>query len=126
MTLLTPPANVDIVEVAPRDGFQSISDPLPTIDKQRCISALVDAGITRLEIGSFVSPKAIPQMADTGKLIAAFADQPALRLSALVPNLKEPSWLWSTVSARSSMWSRSQSHITAAMYDEASMSLWRI
>ncbi|SNY96724.1 hydroxymethylglutaryl-CoA lyase [Halomonas sp. hl-4] len=88
MTLLAPPANVEIVEVAPRDGFQSIRDPLPTIDKQRCISALVDAGITRLEIGSFVSPKAIPQMADTGKLIEAFADQPALRLSALVPNLK--------------------------------------
>ncbi|MDX1464865.1 MAG: hydroxymethylglutaryl-CoA lyase [Halomonas sp.] len=88
MTWLSPPANVEIVEVAPRDGFQSIRDPLPTADKQRCIAALVDAGITRLEIGSFVSPRAIPQMADTGELIAAFADRPSLRLSALVPNLK--------------------------------------
>lgn len=88
MTLLSPPANVEIVEVAPRDGFQSIRDPLPTADKQRCIAALVDAGITRLEIGSFVSPKAIPQMADTGKLITAFADRSSLRLSTLVPNLK--------------------------------------
>ncbi|GHE20339.1 hydroxymethylglutaryl-CoA lyase [Halomonas urumqiensis] len=88
MTSLNPPARVDVVEVAPRDGFQSIQAPLPTQDKQRCIQALVDAGVTRLEIGSFVSPRAIPQMADTGELVAAFAERPELRLSALVPNLK--------------------------------------
>lgn len=88
MNLLSLPTRVEIVEVAPRDGFQSIREPLPTDEKIRCIQALVEAGITRLEIGSFVSPKAIPQMADTGELVAAFADQPALRLSALVPNLK--------------------------------------
>ena len=88
MNALTPPASVEIVEVAPRDGFQSIATPLPTADKRRCIEALLDAGVTRLEIGSFVSPKAIPQMADTGELIAAFADRPGLRLSALVPNLR--------------------------------------
>ncbi|GGX90061.1 hydroxymethylglutaryl-CoA lyase [Litchfieldella qijiaojingensis] len=88
MTPLTPPKAVEIVEVAPRDGFQSIRDPLPTADKQRCIQALIDAGITRMEIGSFVSPKAIPQMADTGELVAAFANRPGMRFSALVPNLK--------------------------------------
>lgn len=88
MTLLTPPERIDIVEVAPRDGFQSIRDPLPTEDKRRCIQALIDAGITRMEIGSFVSPRAIPQMADTGELVAAFSDRPAMRFSALVPNLK--------------------------------------
>ncbi|QTP54459.1 hydroxymethylglutaryl-CoA lyase [Billgrantia sulfidoxydans] len=88
MTALKPPPHVEIVEVAPRDGFQSIRDPLPTIDKRRCIEALLDAGVARLEIGSFVSPKAIPQMADTGELVAAFADRPDVRLSALVPNLK--------------------------------------
>ncbi len=88
MMPLTPPASVEIVEVAPRDGFQSIREPLPTADKRRCIQALLDAGVTRLEIGSFVSPKAIPQMADTGDLVAAFADRPGLRLSALVPNLR--------------------------------------
>ncbi|MDT8894864.1 hydroxymethylglutaryl-CoA lyase [Halomonas sp. I1] len=88
MTSFMPPAQVEIVEVAPRDGFQSIHDPLPTADKQRCIAALLDAGITRLEIGSFVSPSAIPQMADTGELFAAFADRPELRLSSLAPNLK--------------------------------------
>ncbi|HSP57829.1 MAG TPA: hydroxymethylglutaryl-CoA lyase [Halomonas sp.] len=88
MNMLSPPAMVDIVEVAPRDGFQSIREPLPTADKIRCIQALIDAGVTRLEIGSFVSPKAIPQMADTGELVAAFADRAAMRFSALVPNLR--------------------------------------
>lgn len=88
MTLLSPPAAVEIVEVAPRDGFQSIREPLPTADKQRCIQALIDAGVTRMEIGSFVSPKAIPQMADTGELVAAFSGHPGMRFSALVPNLK--------------------------------------
>ncbi|MCG7599855.1 hydroxymethylglutaryl-CoA lyase [Halomonas sp. McH1-25] len=88
MTILTPPARVDIVEVAPRDGFQSIREPLPTADKIRCIEALIMAGITRLEIGSFVSPRAIPQMADAGEIVAHFTRRPAMRFSALVPNLK--------------------------------------
>lgn len=88
MTLLTLPQRVDIVEVAPRDGFQSIREPLPTLDKIHCIQALIHAGVTRMEIGSFVSPRAIPQMADTGQLVEAFSDRPAMRFSALVPNLK--------------------------------------
>lgn len=61
MTPLSPPSSIELVEVAPRDGFQSIRDILPTADKQRCIQAILDAGVTRLEIGSFVSPKAIPK-----------------------------------------------------------------
>jgi len=88
MSELLPPAQVAIVEVAPRDGFQSIREPLPTADKIRCIELLIDAGVTRMEIGAFVSPKAIPQMADTGELVAAFADRAAMRFSALVPNLR--------------------------------------
>jgi len=86
--LMTPPARVGIVEVTPRDGFQSIREPLPTADKIRCIEALIEAGITRLEIGSFVSPRAIPQMADIGEIVAAFSQRRAMRFSALVPNLK--------------------------------------
>lgn len=66
------PAAVELVEVAPRDGFQSIAEPLPTERKIQVIQALLDAGITRMEIGSFVSPRAIPQMADTSELIHAF------------------------------------------------------
>ncbi|HET8791989.1 MAG TPA: hydroxymethylglutaryl-CoA lyase, partial [Modicisalibacter sp.] len=89
MTPLNPPKRVDIVEVAPRDGFQSIRDPLPTADKIRCIQALIDAGVTRMEIGSFVSPRAIPQMADIGEIVRHFIGQrPDMRFSALVPNLK--------------------------------------
>lgn len=81
-------SQVEIVEVAPRDGFQSISNPLPTADKARCIEALIHAGVKRIEIGSFVSPKAIPQMADTAELFKQFCNVPGLRLPALVPNLR--------------------------------------
>ncbi|SDK99535.1 hydroxymethylglutaryl-CoA lyase [Modicisalibacter muralis] len=89
MIPLNPPTHVDIVEVAPRDGFQSIRAPLPTADKIRCIQALIDAGVTRLEIGSFVSPRAIPQMADIGEIVRHFIGRcPDMRFSALVPNLK--------------------------------------
>ncbi|KAE9622332.1 hydroxymethylglutaryl-CoA lyase, partial [Parasedimentitalea maritima] len=52
------PAPIELVEVAPRDGFQSIADPLPTERKIEVIQALLDAGIRRMEIGSFVSPRA--------------------------------------------------------------------
>lgn len=88
MSLLMPPAKVEIVEVAPRDGFQSIRDPLPTAVKIRCIQALIDAGVTRLEVGSFVSPSAVPQMADISEIVATFIHRSDLRLAALVPNLK--------------------------------------
>jgi hydroxymethylglutaryl-CoA lyase len=83
-----PPKTVDIVEVAPRDGFQSIHELLPTAAKIHCIQTLIDSGITRIEIGSFVSSKAIPQMADIGDIVAAFSDHTGMRFSALVPNLK--------------------------------------
>ncbi|MES0884898.1 hydroxymethylglutaryl-CoA lyase [Roseibium sp. SCP14] len=76
-----------ICEVAPRDGFQSISKPLPTADKIAIIRELSDAGCPRIEIGSFVSPKAVPQMADMKKIVAEVRDLPA-RLSVLVPNVR--------------------------------------
>ena len=88
MNLNNKPDHIEIVEVAPRDGFQSIMEPLPTISKIKCIQALVDAGITRMEIGSFVSPKAIPQMADISDIVSAFVDTPNVRFAALVPNSK--------------------------------------
>uniref|UniRef100_UPI003F93CE6F hydroxymethylglutaryl-CoA lyase n=1 Tax=Halomonas sp. TaxID=1486246 RepID=UPI003F93CE6F len=87
MSSLMPPKTVEIVEVAPRDGFQSIRAPLPTADKIRCIQALIDAGVTRLEIGSFVSPSAVPQMADIRDIVSTFIHRSDLRLAALVPNL---------------------------------------
>ena len=82
------PTSVEIVEVAPRDGFQSIAEPLPTSSKIAVIEALIESGLKRIEIGSFVSPKAIPQMADTAELVRYFRDRSDLRFSALVPNLR--------------------------------------
>ncbi|WP_375258331.1 hydroxymethylglutaryl-CoA lyase [Citreimonas sp.] len=76
-----------ICEVAPRDGFQSIAQPLPTEDKIAIIRDLVAAGCQRVEIGSFVSPKAIPQMGDMAQIAEAVRDLPA-RLCALVPNVR--------------------------------------
>lgn len=79
---------VEILEVAPRDGFQSIYEPLPTADKIEIIEGLLQAGFRRMEIGSFVSPKAVPQMADMGEIAAHFRGREGLRLAALVPNAK--------------------------------------
>lgn len=76
-----------IVEVAPRDGLQSIRNPLPTDLKIGLIRDLVAAGCPRVEIGSFVSPKAIPQMADMAEIAAQVRGLSA-RLSALVPNVR--------------------------------------
>lgn len=81
-------AAVEIVEVAPRDGFQSIRDPLPTAEKIAIIEGLIAAGCRRVEFGSFVSPKAVPQMADMADIAAHFLGRKGIRLSALVPNVK--------------------------------------
>jgi hydroxymethylglutaryl-CoA lyase len=78
---------VTISEVAPRDGIQSITgDFVPTEVKIALIQALYDAGLRRMEIGSFVSPKAIPQMADTAAVLAFTRTLPGLESTVLVPN----------------------------------------
>ena len=79
---------VEIVEVAPRDGFQSIAAPIPTKAKIEIIEGLIDAGLRRLEIGSFVSPRAVPQMADMPDIARHFRSDSRARLSVLVPNAK--------------------------------------
>lgn len=79
---------VDIVEVGPRDGVQSVPTYIPTKEKLRLISALMDAGVQRIEIGSFVSPKAIPQMRDIAEIISHLAERKGVRPMTLVPNLK--------------------------------------
>ena len=81
------PRTPTVVEVAPRDGLQSIREPLPTGTKIALIRNLVAAGCARVEIGSFVSPRAVPQMADMAAIAAAVRDLPA-RLMALVPNVR--------------------------------------
>jgi len=79
---------VEILEVAPRDGFQSIREPLPTGEKIAIIEALIAAGCPRVEIGSFVSPKAIPQMADMAEIAEHLRGAKGVRLAALVPNVR--------------------------------------
>jgi hydroxymethylglutaryl-CoA lyase len=79
---------VTLVEVAPRDGFQAIKQPIPTPRKIEAVRALAAAGLSRIEIGAFVSPKAIPQMADIGEVWAAVRDEARFRASVLVPNAK--------------------------------------
>ncbi|MDG1233251.1 MAG: hypothetical protein P8P91_13400, partial [Pseudomonadales bacterium] len=62
---------VSVVEVSPRDGLQSEPEVLSTESKLEFIARAVDAGITRLEVASFVNPKKVPQMADSEELLAA-------------------------------------------------------
>ena len=69
---------VDIVEVGPRDGVQSVPTWIPTETKVQLIEALIRAGVERLEIGSFISPKAIPQMRDAEDVVRALGPRPAI------------------------------------------------
>lgn len=90
MTGVNPPSGlkVEIVEVAPRDGFQSIKKPIPTDAKIHIIEGLIAAGCLHIEAGSFVSPRAVPQMADMSEVARHLRNEKGVRLSVLVPNLK--------------------------------------
>jgi len=79
-------SRVSISEVSPRDGLQSIGPFVPTAQKIALVRALYDAGLRRMEVGSFVSPKAIPQMADTGEVLKAALGLPGLESTVLAPN----------------------------------------
>jgi hydroxymethylglutaryl-CoA lyase len=78
-----------ITDVSPRDGLQNQPKLLSTGDKLALIGLLVAAGLRRVEVTSFVSPKAVPQMADAADLLSAVIRQfPRLQPTVLVPNLK--------------------------------------
>lgn len=80
---------IHITDVAPRDGLQNQQVPVDTAFKLQLIQRLVDAGVPSIEVGAFVSPKAVPQMADTAEVSAQCEGRwPQLRASVLVPNLK--------------------------------------
>ncbi len=79
---------ITVVEVGPRDGLQYESKFFPTDKKIQLIERLMDAGLKRLEISSFVHPKVIPQFADTMAVVRGVAPRPGVILSALVPNVK--------------------------------------
>ena len=80
--------DVTISEVGPRDGLQSIKRTLPTEAKHRWIAALAQAGLREIEVGSFVSPKVLPQMADCAEVVAQARTIPDLCIVVLVPNLR--------------------------------------
>lgn len=82
------PQRVTIREVGLRDGLQSIARTLPTAHKLQWIQAAYEAGIREIEVGSFVPPKLLPQLADTAELVAFAKTLPGLVVSVLVPNLK--------------------------------------
>jgi hydroxymethylglutaryl-CoA lyase len=80
--------SVHICEVGPRDGLQNAKHLMPTAAKKAWIRALADAGLKEIEVGSFVPPKLIPAMADTGEVVAFARTLPGLKVVALAPNLK--------------------------------------
>jgi hydroxymethylglutaryl-CoA lyase len=77
-----------VSEVGPRDGLQSISRVMPLDAKKAWIAAEAAAGVREIEVGSFVPPALLPQMADTAELVAFALTIPNLRVVALVPNAK--------------------------------------
>jgi len=82
------PRSVHVVEVAPRDGLQNEKEIVPVEVKVAFIDALVDAGLKTVECGSFVSPKWVPQMADTALVLSRLRRVPGIAFPVLVPNLK--------------------------------------
>lgn len=81
--------HIDIVEVGPRDGFQNLSEYLPTEKKLEVIDDLVSSGVKHIQITSFVHPKAIPQMKDAKEVAeACLKKYSGLDLFALIPNFK--------------------------------------
>lgn len=79
---------ITISEVGPRDGLQNCRGVMPTDVKTRWITALYEAGVREIEVGSFVPPKLFPQLADTAEMVSHAKTLPGLRVLALVPNLR--------------------------------------
>lgn len=82
------PKAVRMVEVGARDGLQNEAQTVPTATKIALIEQLADAGLGTVEAGSFVSPKWIPQMADTAEVLAGLRRKPGVAYPVLVPNMK--------------------------------------
>jgi len=83
------PSKVEVIEVCPRDGFQNIQEFIPTAEKIAVLDQLAEAGFKAIEVTSFVSPKAIPQMADAAEVLSDFKGKhSSIEAVALVPNVK--------------------------------------
>ncbi|MEP6995796.1 MAG: hydroxymethylglutaryl-CoA lyase [Acidobacteriota bacterium] len=82
------PDRVTVYEVGPRDGLQNESETLPVAVRAEFVDRLTDAGLPAIEVGSFVSPKAIPQLSDTDEVYRLIHQASGVRYPALVPNLQ--------------------------------------
>ncbi len=82
------PTRVSVYEVSPRDGLQNESAQVATHAKVRLIEALVDAGISRIEVGSFVASKWVPQMADADEVCRMIERRPGVTYAGLCPNAR--------------------------------------
>jgi hydroxymethylglutaryl-CoA lyase len=85
---MTLPSTVRIVEVGPRDGLQNEKTLIPTATKIELIERLGAAGLRTIEAGSFVSPKWVPQMADSSDVLAGLQRRPGVDYPVLVPSMK--------------------------------------
>jgi len=85
---MTLPTRVKLVDVGPRDGLQNEKQPVPAAVKIGLVHRLQDAGLTEIEVTSFVSPKWVPQMADAAEVMAGIQRKPGVRYSVLTPNMK--------------------------------------
>jgi hydroxymethylglutaryl-CoA lyase len=82
------PPRVQIIDVGPRDGLQNEKQPVPAAVKIELVHRLQVAGLTEIEVTSFVSPKWVPQMADAALVMAGIQRQAGVRYSVLTPNLQ--------------------------------------
>ena len=85
---MTLPKHVRLVEVGPRDGLQNEKQPISIADKVQLVNDLSAAGVRYIEVGSFVSPKWVPQMAGSADVFARIEQKPGVTYAALTPNLK--------------------------------------
>lgn len=81
------PSRVKLVDVGPRDGLQNEKQPVPAAVKIELVHRLQVAGLTEIEVTSFVSPKWVPQMADNAEVMAGIQRQSGVRYSVLTPNM---------------------------------------
>ncbi|MFP8779616.1 hydroxymethylglutaryl-CoA lyase [Hydrogenophaga sp. RWCD_12] len=82
------PSRVQLIDVGPRDGLQNEKQPVPAAVKIELVHRLQAAGLTEIEVTSYVSPKWVPQMADNHEVMSGITRAPGVRHSVLTPNLK--------------------------------------
>lgn len=85
---MTLPQEVRLVEVGPRDGLQNEQQPISSAQRIQLVDRLSATGLAHIEAGSFVSPRWVPQMADSAAVFAGIQRHPGVRYAALVPNVQ--------------------------------------